>query len=107
MIHYLITLIVFAPPLKTKSIDTLDYWQVYYNKETIQEFNEARNKNIIQLKPGLIKNSDSLCIKYFSKNICNNCSYTLRIPTEEGINFFEIPRSTKTISLSLKNLMMM
>lgn len=107
MIHYLITLTLFSSPLKNHSIDTLDFWHIYYNKEKIKEFSEASKENVIQLKARSIKLEDSLCIKYFSDTRCTNCSLTLYIPTDGGISFFEVPKSTKTISLSLEKLKML
>jgi|GEM_PF-4499375 len=104
MIHYVFALALLSPSLKNYKIDTLNFWHIYYNKEKIKEFNEASKENVIQLVLGSVKKEDSLSIKYFSNTRCANCSFTLRIPTDEGISFFEVSRYTKSISLSLETI---
>ena len=91
-----------SPSTKQNTIDTVNFWHIYINKNKIKEFNEITKNNEIQLKRGSIKKKDSLKIKYFSDTNCSNCSYLLKIPTDEEISFYEISRLTKSISISIE-----
>lgn len=105
MINYLFLLIFFPVTLEDHYADTLDSWHVYFNKEKIREFNIAGKQNKVILRSSLVKAADSLRIQYFTTAGCDRCSYVLRIATENKISLFEVPSNTKTISLSLKELL--
>jgi len=105
MINYLFLLLFFPANLEAQHADTPDSWQVYLNNEKIGEFNIAGTQNKVILNSSLIKTKDSLHVKYFTGTGCNRCSYVLRIATENKISLFEVPSNTKTISLSLNELL--
>lgn len=105
MINYLFLSIFFSVTLEAHYAETLDFWQVYVNKEKIKEFRTAGKQNKVILTSSSVKAADSLRIQYFTAAGCDRCSYVLRIATENKISLFEVPSNTKTISLSLKELL--
>lgn len=105
MLNYLFVLFLYPATFKNCQPISLDYWQVYLNKEKIQEFNKAGNQNIISLKLSSLKATDSLHIKYFTDTKCKRCTYHLQVATENSFSAFEGPSYEKIISLSINQLL--
>ena len=64
----IVTLIIFVCSIA--HADTIDYWQVFYNKEKIKEGVEFSLPEIV-IKTITVKDNDSLTIKYF----CDACYF--------------------------------
>jgi hypothetical protein len=84
MKRILIILISTLGLINSAKADTIDYWNIYYNKVKIKEYNQYSNGEIV-LKIKDIKKTDSLTVKYFRDTPCKDCETQVAI--ENGRHF--------------------
>ena len=65
MTRILIILISTIGLLGSATADTIDYWNVYYNKARVKEFNVGADGEIV-VKIRNIKSTDSLMVEFYS-----------------------------------------
>jgi hypothetical protein len=74
-------------PILSKA-DTIDIWNVYYNKHLIKSYNGFSNNQLV-LKLDSIQPGDSITIRYYRDTPCYDCTAFLAIENEKHYIFFE------------------
>ena len=82
MTRILIILISTIGLLGSATADTIDYWNVYYNKARVKEFNVGADGEIV-VKIRNIKSTDSLMVEYYRDTPCFDCLTKLTIENKE------------------------
>jgi len=86
LLIFVITLIF----TQTGKCDTIDFWHVFYNKKMIGDFDQYPERrmegkhigNEIVINTKIVKNNDSIKVKYFRDTPCDECSTSLMIENE-------------------------
>ena len=88
--------------------DTIDNWQVYYNKKEIREYPQFNVERTIILKLDSIKNCDTITVRYNPEMPCRDCPTHLLIKDNKNnlLDSFAGTGNFKPISFPVSRLLL-
>ena len=91
---------------RVSKADTIDVYWVYYNDTVWAKLNEYSSTTVLKLHNNLIKEKDSISIKYTSDTPCRDCTNDITIKDGKGdvVLYLKSRGSWIPFSFSLRSL---